>query len=178
MLKLIIIFITFLFFTVDANATKTKRLAKGLASTLEDSTSLKTNKEVIKLSFGMGPMATMGYNGCNFYLGSFIRIRNNTYGGLETGFNIRAAGADAALAIPILASGYVAFPYEYISPYVGLSAGIWLNVSNDDTSFAMFFKPGVTFNMSEKVDIDVEARFGGLDGIFIINPRVALAVKL
>lgn len=81
----------------------------------------------------------------------------NPYFYLGGGVGLRYySDADAAV-IPVFVHPRVNFLDSKISPYLGLSLGYSFNASNDFEGLGLLLSPstGVTFNVSEKVNINV-----------------------
>lgn len=66
-------------------------------------------------------------------------------------------------------------------PYFGLSAGPYLEfggLSGTEANFLMVFRPGVHWNLSRKIGLNGEAKFGSYAGALIVMPIANLNIYL
>ena len=67
------------------------------------------------------------------------------------------------------------------SPYFGLSAGPYLEfggLTGTEANFLLVFRPGVHWNISKKMGINGEAKFGSYAGALMVMPLVNLNIYL
>jgi hypothetical protein len=73
-----------------------------------------------------------------------------------------------------------------IGPEIGVSQGtrnlLGVEVPNpnfgEDVKLAILVRPGLRFNVTEVLDINVEAALGGITGVFYIAPTVGASIRL
>ncbi|NBX68306.1 MAG: hypothetical protein EBR01_05000 [Proteobacteria bacterium] len=68
-----------------------------------------------------------------------------------------------------------------LAPYFGLSAGPYLEfggLTGTEANFLLVFRPGVNWNVSKKMGINGEAKFGSYAGALIVMPLVNLNIYL
>jgi hypothetical protein len=141
-----------------------------------------------------GGLVTMGGNyGGTFLLGVSIPVSRTSpvRVGLDSGVTF-ASGT----AIPILLSVLYEFgdrhqtarPYlgGAIGPEIGVASGTrnvyGVNVPNpnfgEEVKLAILVRPGLRFNVTDLLDINVESALGGITGVFYIAPTVGASIRL
>lgn len=137
--------------------------------------------EKFRIQVGAGPAAAAIKTGIGF-LGSFgFRVSPRVLIGGELAFNIGAGGVAGFTPITMPILGTVVYQFAAdgsVHPYIGLSIGPSISISNASTTFGMLLRPGLSFAINNSMDFALEGRFGAFDGIFFINPLANLAFKL
>lgn len=159
---------------------KMTAMALVAAVTLASTASAATS-EKFRIQVGAGPATSLAKTGFGF-LGSFgFRVGPKVLIGGEIGLDFGAGGVAGLtpIRLPILGTAVYQFSADgSVHPYIGLSMGVSLSVSNATTNFAMLMRPGLSFAINNSMDFGLEGRFGALDGVFYMQPLANLAFKL
>jgi len=117
-------------------------------------------------------------------LGYLTEVASKVYFGADMGLHFWGNdGAGSVTGLQLLPTAV----YQFKSgtnwlPYIGLSAGPYLYVSkpagNPGVDFALFFRPGINWKLSQALMVNLEAKYGELGGALMAQPVVSLAFSL
>lgn len=163
---------------------------RSFAANTSATTVQQVGSQRITLNTSGGLVNTSGFYGGVFLVGVAVPIGRNSpvRMGLDTGVMF---GSGAAL--PILLSMIYETTMKGVRPYIGGAIGPVIGLGGSSTVFgvpvagsflgdgvklAILIRPGVKFDVTEKLDLTVETALGGLTGHFYIAPSLGVQLKL
>ena len=147
-------------------------------------TSTKTDVG-LSIGFGLPVLPDSGETAFGFNFGVLARtaeIKGLLFGadmGLHFWGNA-ISGSENTTGLQLLPTAV----YEFSSganfvPYLGLSAGPYMFFSpSTRVNFALLFRPGFNWKLSDNLAVNFDARFGQLAGTFMLLPSSSLIIDL
>lgn len=177
---------------------KTKRAVRSSASTSasasRETVSTASSSFPIDLTAGPGLSFFDGHTGFSINVGATTPVSNKLpiHVGLDFGMSFWSENFFSIKGINLLGTGIYRFDLAKaptIHPYVGLSFGPTIMSYSSDNFFfrfvsssrvvlALLARPGVGFDLSKTVALNVETKLGILDGAFLFSPVVLASFAL
>ncbi len=171
-----------------------------------DRNKASTSTETVSTHSGSGTFLTAGFaipmlidsgeTGFGFSWGVLTQTEasNHLYVGADLGLHFwgkmlsvgLSSGSNSVTGIQLTPTAiYTLGSHSRFVPYVGISAGPYIYVNALDgidtgsrVDFTLAFRPGINWQLSKQLELNGEAKFGSLGGVFIINPTLSLNILL
>jgi hypothetical protein len=152
-------------------------------------TSHPTSSSHVSIDFS-GGLVTMGGNyGGTFLLGVALPVSRTSPVKIELQSGVTFA---SGTALPILLSVLYDFANgarQNVTPYIGGSVGPVIGLSSNlldlrtplvgsGIQLAILVRPGLKFNVTDNLDLTIEAPLGGMTGVFYIAPTVGIMLRV
>lgn len=175
-----------LVFILVAASQLTLAATKSSTSNVSETVHTSSKTDVgLTLGFGLPVLPDSGETAFGFNFGVLARtaeIKGLLFGadmGLHFWGNSSSA-AENTTGLQLLPTAV----YEFNTganfvPYLGLSAGPYMFFSpSTRVSFALLFRPGFNWKLSQNLAVNFDARFGQLAGAFLLLPSTSLVINL